>query len=228
MPKRETIEIQEPTIQTLGKNRSCLKRSCFGGCGCLFLICIAFLLMVRLLAVPNLKELKTLPDSFPSELVPMYDKENIERISYLSAKEKGNTLERLAYIPKIIITPLYLMVEQYLPSNYQILSDTRDLSGRERFTQIINKPLFANNSTFTIEWTHLSARPSFIKEYYTDELTKTGFTVTSTPVTPQYSEEITFTHTTEQINGTLRIIDPSPTDRGTDEVILELNLVELP
>ncbi len=228
MPKRETIEIQEPTIQTLGKNRSCLKRSCFGGCGCLFLICIAFLLLVRLLAVPSLKEFKTLPDSFPSNLIPMYDKENIEGITYLSAQEKGNTLERLAYVPKVIITPLYLMVEQYLPSNYQILSDTRNLSGTDRFKQIINKPLFANNSTFTIHWTHLSARPSFIKEYYTDELTKTGFIVTTTPVTPQYSEEITFTHTSEPINGTLRIIDPSPTDRGTDEVILELNITELP
>lgn len=228
MPKRETIEIQEPTIQTLGKNRSCLKRSCFGGCGCLFLVCIAFLLMVRILAVPNLKELKTLPDSFPSDLIPMYDKENIEGITYLSAQEKGNTLERLAYIPKIIITPLYLMVEQYLPSNYQILSDTRDLSGTQRFKQIISQPLFESNSTFTIHWTHLSARPSFIKEYYTDELIKTGFTVTTTAVSPQFSEEITFIHTNEPISGTLRIVDPSPTDRGTDEVILELNIAETP
>jgi hypothetical protein len=184
--------------------------------------------MVRLLAVPNLKEIKTLPDSFPSDLIPMYDKENIEGITYLSAQEKGNTLERLAYIPKIIITPLYLMVEQYLPSNYQILSDTRDLSGTERFKQIVAQPLFENNSTFTIHWTNLSARPSFIKVYYTDELTKTGFTVTTTPITPQFSEEITFTHTSEPISGTLRIIDPSPTDRGTDEVILELNIAETP
>lgn len=224
MPKRETIEIQEPTIQTLGKNTSCAKRSCFGGCGCLFIVCIIFLILLRILAIPNFKELKTLPESFPSDLIPMYDKENIETITYLSAQEKGHTLERLAYIPKMIIGPLYLLTETYLPTNYQILANTKHLPHSERLKSIMNQPIFIQDDTFTIRWTDLTARPSFITEYYTNELSKKGFTVTTTPSNLQYSYELTFKHTTEPIDGTLRIVDPSPTDRGTDEIILELNI----
>lgn len=228
MPKKEFVEIQEPAIKTIGKNRSCLKRSCFGGCGCLFIVCIIFLGFIRLVAVPNTKELKTLPETFPSDLIPMYDKENINSITYLSAQEKGRSLERLAYIPKILIAPLYLAAEQYLPPNYQILSDTRNLTPTDRFKNIVARPIFANDSTFTIHWTHLTARPSFILEYYTDELTKNGFNVIQNKNSPQHTQEITFTHNSEPISGILQIVDPSPIDRGTDEVILELHITSKP
>ena len=103
----EQIEIKEPPIQELGKKRSCLKRTCFTGCGCIVIFIIASVLLLKFATGPRTKKLNEVPDNFP-ESIPLYDSDNIQEINFTSGKEKGRILEITAFIPKLILSPIIL------------------------------------------------------------------------------------------------------------------------
>ena len=64
----DNIEIKEPPIRELKKNRSCLKRSCTTGCLLLLILLIGFWVFVRFAATPRERELKDIPDIVPPDI----------------------------------------------------------------------------------------------------------------------------------------------------------------
>lgn len=214
------IEIKEPPIQKLNKERSCLKKSCTTGCGCIVLIVIISLLILKFIAVPRPKELKSIPSYFP-EIIPLYDEQDIEKITYTSGKQKNKILELTAYLPKIILVPIYLSINEYLPPEIKSdLEDMKDKTGWEKFVYLMQRPITDKKDIIEIEWKKLSADPEFIYEYYQTELKKQKF---DTDIISQTKSTKQMSFIKYDIHGVLYIND-DPDKKGTDLTILTISM----
>ncbi|MBU0661079.1 hypothetical protein KKG22_02765 [Patescibacteria group bacterium] len=174
---RQSVTIQAPPIQELSKQRSCIKRSCTTGCGCLVFVFIGLFIFLQLLSRPNIKNLKELPEPI-EKILPLYDKSNIDRIEYIQGGKKHQTIERLAVIPKFILSPIVLLLEK------NIIDNDNPPSAWKRFTTFMDEPVTDQRDTYTIEWSRLPAEPSFILQFYIDALEKQSF-VLQQPITSQ-------------------------------------------
>lgn len=219
----DNVEIKEPPIQELNNNRSCLRRSCMTGCLFLFLLIFVFLFVVKFAATPRVRKLKNIPDIVP-ESVPIYDESNIESISYIAARERTRTVELAAVVPKAILLPILVNTEQYLPQEVkQLLGDTGDAQGLDRYIQLIQKPIFPSTDLIEVTWIELTAQPDFLKEFYEKELQRAGFTVVQI-VSDKAVEEIRFTDDSGNITGVFYTEDKTPDNRGTDKAVLNIEI----
>lgn len=216
----DKIEIKEPPIEELNKKRSCIKRTCITGCGCFVIIFIISLLLLRFAIGPRTKEVRDLPQDF-TELIPIYDKENIERITYTSGKEKGKYAEFAAYVPKLVLSPLVI----HFDSKYRYIPRTitdREMTTWDKFFAFMGEPLSDDRDVYKIEWIGLSADKKFIAEYYQKELEKKGFDLG----VESSSKEITqfvFSKKEKNIDGLVYIRDDTET-RMTDYISLTVNI----
>ena len=163
--EHQSVIIQEPPMQELRKQRSCLKRTCVTGCGCIVIFFIAMLLILQFISKPRTKELKEVPQII-EKMLPLYDEANIDRITYLSGKEKHKTLETVAIIPKVILSPIILLLEE------QFIDTPEEKTIWDRLTSFITEPVSDQRDVYTIYWSILSAEPSFIEQHYAKELEK--------------------------------------------------------
>jgi len=220
----ENVEIQEPPLQEMSKKRSCLRRSCVSGCGCIVLFLVSVMVLLKFATNPRPKELKNVPENFP-ESVTIYDATNIQKISIISGKKRGRSIEIAAYIPKIILSPLILALNLNVPSN-QTTSVEEDFvkdqkTTRDNFYRFINTPVTDHRDTIKIEWSRLPAEPNFLQEFYEKELKKNGYTVESTTDT-QTKKQSHFYSDTSPVDGVIYIEDNSETP-GTDYLSLSVN-----
>lgn len=218
----DNVEIKEPPIQKLNNNRSCLKRSCMTGCLILLILVISFFVIIKFAATPRVKKLKELPEIVP-ENIPIYDKENIESISYIAARERTRTIEAAAILPKAVLIPIFVGTEQYLPEEVQAIIGSTEGEGLDRYVELLQKPLFPTADLIEIRWTHMPAEPDFVKEYYEKELQKNGFAVVII-VNEKEVEEIRFTNEDNSITGRFFTHDKTPEERGTDEAFLNIEI----
>jgi len=215
--QREPIEIQEPPIKELGKKRSCLKSTCTTGCGCIVFFIIASLLLVKFIAAPRPKELKQLPANFPTN-IPIYDIDNIDKITYLSGAQKNRGLEIAGYLPKFILSPVILLMEKKTlepDQNIQAQYDWKNIN------ELIKKPIADHRDIVQIEWSALSAEPEFIKTYLIEELKKNYYyeiTANSENV-----EQFIFKSANKNIDGSVYIQKSDLDKKGTDYVSLIVN-----
>ncbi|HLD31664.1 MAG TPA: hypothetical protein VJB37_02095 [Patescibacteria group bacterium] len=219
----DKIEIQEPPIQELKKGRSCLTRSCFTGCGCLFFFIAASLVVLTFTSSPRPKELKVVPTHFPAD-VPVYDRDNIEKITFVSGKEKARGLEAVAFIPKVILSPLIIALNKGLTPR-DLISGKEEIkisteSGWRQFITVIKKPVADHRDQVKIEWLDLPADPKFVYNYYQDELEKKKFSITELINTKETKQ---FSFQREKIEGALLITD-DPDQPGTTAVTLTTNI----
>ena len=164
------VEIVEPPIGELTKRYSAfsaIKRTCFTWCGCLVLLLIGIIIFLRVALGSGPETLKKIPDNFPNN-IPIYDKDNIEQITFVSGKYKNRGIEIAAFFPKIILSPLFLTLNK----NEQSSDDTGKLSSVKNLWKIISAPVSDHRDTLQIEWRNLDAMPSFITNYYKMELKK--------------------------------------------------------
>ena len=219
------IEIKEPPIEELKKKRSCLKRSCTTGCGCVIILVIIFLLLLKFVATPRPKELKNLPETFPQDVI-VYDEENVEYITFASGKQKNRLLEVAAYIPKAVLMPIFINAESYAPQDVQdLLKSVDGESGWNKFTYLMKQPLTSPRDKFEMKWLELSAEPEFIKEFYETELYKKDFELDISTETENI-KQITFSKETAQNIQVVLYINDNPNKKGTDVVILTITLSE--
>lgn len=215
----DNVEIKEPPLQEFKKKRSCLKRSCAGSCGCAVLAVIVLLILLKFVAVPRPKELSDVPPHFPPS-VPVYDEEAIETITLVSGRQKNRALEIAAYVPKIVLVPLYLGFENYLPEETRsAFAKARDKHGWQKFISLLREPITDQRDTVTIEWENLSAEPSFVQEFYDTELKKSGFDVQISAITESTRQMII---TKDSITGVL-IVEDNANKSGTDTLTLTLS-----
>ncbi|KKQ27318.1 MAG: hypothetical protein US42_C0011G0056 [Candidatus Magasanikbacteria bacterium GW2011_GWC2_37_14] len=217
---RESIEIQEPPIKELGKKRSCLKSTCTTGCGCIVIFIIASLLLVKFIAAPRAKELKQIPANFPTG-IPIYDKDNIDKITYLSGAQKNRGLEIAGYLPKFVLSPIMLLVEKKTlePSqNIQAEYDWKNIN------ELIKKPIADHRSILQIEWSGLPAEPEFIKSFLIEELKKNYYYEIT--ANSENIDQFIFNSPNKNIEGSVYIQKNDPSKKGTDYMSLIVNYPE--
>lgn len=219
----DTVEIKDPPLEELKKKRSCLKQSCLtGAIGVIFFLGSMFIIL-KLTTAPNVEEVKNLPSSFPKD-IPVYDKDNIHNITVTYNQKKGRLSQTIAYIPKVILSPIFLSIEKRLPPNRAtstlLLSPaTRGNRWQEIYT-LIKEPLVDDRDTVQIEWTELTADSKFVADYYQTELTKQGYKITAT-ITSGNAKQFTFSK--GEVDGSLYLED-APEKKGTDYATLVVNI----
>ncbi|MBT3816942.1 MAG: hypothetical protein HOE80_00450 [Candidatus Magasanikbacteria bacterium] len=203
--EHQSVIIQEPPMQELRKQRSCLKRTCTTGCGCIVIFFIAMILLLQFMNKPRTKELKEVPNII-EDMLPLYDEANIDRITYFSGKEKHKTLEAIAIIPKVILSPIILLLEE------QFIDTPEEKTTWDRLTSFITEPVSDQRDVYTIYWSILSAEPSFIEQHYAKELEKNEF-ITQIGSSSLTTKQVLFKK--EQTDVILYIKD-NPNKNGTD------------
>lgn len=214
----DKIEIKEPPIEELNKKRSCIKRTCITGCGCFMLVFIISLLVLRFAIGPRTKEVREMPQYF-TQAVPIYDIENVEKITHTSGKERGRYAETAAYIPKLVLSPVII----HFDTKYRYIPRTivdREMTSWEKFIAFMGEPLTDHRDVYKIEWVKLSADKDFISEYYRKELEKKGFVIGTESKTREITQ---FIFSKDEIDGAVYITDELET-RFTDYVSLTVNI----
>ena len=210
----EQIEIKEPPIKELGKKRSCLKRTCLTGCGCIFIFIIASIFLLKFATGPRTKKLDEVPNNFP-ESIPLYDSDNIQEISFTSGKEKGRIIEITAFVPKLILSPIILGLDKKTDTN------TKKTDGWQNFVDLMKDPIVDQRDTTVVEWTEMPAEPWFVQSYYETELKNSGYTTERDNEENNTIRKLDFE--LDEIEGILQIKD-DPTQSGTDYVSLTIKI----
>lgn len=220
-PNLDQVEIVEPPIGELTKKKHGFLRTCLTSCGCVVFLIIALIVGIKLFIGPGPKNLKTLPANFPST-VPVYDKDNIERITHISARYKTRGVQVAALFPKIILSPL-LVTDQKPPSETNRGLETRINSAKEVWS-LATTPITDNRDTIQIEWKNLDTEPDFIISYYKTELRKNNLTITDE--TNKTNERIIAFQGPGGLDGTLYVQTDRETDAKTDYALLTVNMPE--
>ena len=208
----DNIEIIEPPLNQLTKKHS-YKRTCLTGCGCLVFVIIAAAIGLRLYIGAGPTVIKNLPANFPSD-IPVYDKDAIENITFISGKYKDRGIEIAAFFPKVILSPLLVKMEQGQAAN--------NTTGWGGIWQVITTPVGDHRDTVQINWSNLDAEPSFIISYYRKELTKKNFKI---EVESEGKDVRQFSFSREDgTSGSLYVQGDETARPGTDYAILTVNL----
>jgi len=213
----EQIEIKEPPIQELRKKRSCFKRTCFTGCGCISIFIIASILLLKFASEPRIKEIKEVPENFPPT-IPLYDSDNIQKISLTSGKEKGRVVEIVAFVPKLILSPIILGLDK---KNNTSSDSIKNSDYWKNFVDIMKEPVTDHRDITMIEWTDMPAEPWFIQSYYETELKSNNYQTERDNKTDNTIRKLNFE--LDKIEGVLSIED-DPAKDGTDYVSLTIKI----
>lgn len=217
----EDIIIQEPPIQELSRQYSCLRRSCFSCLSLVLVILAASLLILKFTLVPAPRELKKAPPSV-SETIPLYDTDSLTKITVLPGSDRSRAVEAAAWIPKAIVAPFFITLDKnqsFLKRAYP--SSTTDLakaSWGEKFNLFLNAPIGDHRDEITLEWSDVGADTKFITEYYIEELNKRGFIITA----PGQTERIIqYTFSRTDLDGSI-YIENDPVTPTTDTMIIKI------
>jgi hypothetical protein len=214
-PSHDVI-IQAPPIQELKKKQSCLKRSCFSSCGCLAIVFLLFFGFVQLLSRPKPTIHTEVPETIAS-FFPIYDRDAITSITVLTSKQQGRLLQFATVIPKVILSPILLLSDQYT----QRTSTTTPRLTYDDIITLSQEQIHTYPDIVTITWEELPADPTFIFEYYQTELRKKNIAFTIGTSKPQlYTLHFEFSSG----RGVLTIKD-RPTSTGTDYMTVSFELI---
>ncbi|HLD60935.1 MAG TPA: hypothetical protein VJA27_02265 [Patescibacteria group bacterium] len=218
-PNLDQVEIVEPPIGELTKKKHGFLRTCLTSCGCVVFLIIALIVGLRLFIGPGPQELKTPPENFPSN-IPVYDKDNIERVTYISARYKTRGVQIASLFPKIILSPLLLSDQKQIPETNQGLN--KKINSAKEVWSLATTPVTDNRDTIQIEWRNLDTEPSFIASYYRTELRKQNFTITEEKTSAR-ERELSFSDS-NGVSGTLYVHGDESVKPTTDYALLTVDL----
>lgn len=210
------VQIVEPPLEELTKKKSGFRRGCLTGCVSVILFLVALIVVARLATGPGPQTLKTVPANFPVD-IPVYDKDAIEQITFISGKYKNRSLEIAAFFPKIILSPLLISAQRQSGS---ATSTAQKSLGS--FWKVITTPVGDHRDTVQIEWKNLDAEPSFVISYYKKELIKKKFTI-DVESEGQGVKQFSFSRA-DAVSGSLYTQGDEENRPGTDYAILTVNL----
>lgn len=223
MNKQINIDIQEPPVSKFKKQGSCIKKSCFSGCGCIGIFFFALLILLNILTGSGSKEVKVIPTAFPTDL-ELYDTERIDSIRVSDAPVQGSIADIASIFPKAILAITYLTLDENSPSNVRGYYDavpTESESWIKQFWQLMNTPISRETAEIDIIWKNLPAEPKFIQEFYTTNLSSATYTIQSIANTPARRE---FLFEKDSYTGSVLIVDDTPDIKGTDIVQFTISL----
>jgi len=181
----DDVEIVEPPLEELSKKPSIIKRTCLTGCGCIVIFIIAIIILIRIFLGNGPQVVKSLPDYFPKS-IPVYDQDNIEKITLTPEKYEERSVELALVFPKIILAPL--QGKNSTSTSKNILEN--QISAVQKIWQALKRENETYATHIQIEWTNIEAEPTFIFAYYQDHLTKNGYQVNiqeNSETNPQFS-----------------------------------------
>ncbi len=209
--KIDKIEIKEPPLEELTRKRSCLRRSCFTGLGCVTIIIVISLILLKFTLGPQTREIKDLPDNF-TDTVPLYNEKGIEKIEITIGQERNKGAEYAAFLPKLFISPVLVAIDKdnsFIPELEDEDSDAGTLkTAWKKLIAFMKAPVADHRDVYKIEWTLLSSKADFIEEYYMSELEKKGFDIGLVSKTDTVSQ---FTFSLDTIDGLVYIRDKKDT-----------------
>lgn len=213
MPREmDDVQIQGPPIDEIQKRSSCLKRSCGTLLGMIIVLLVILSLLIHTIVRPRVKHLVTLPTDVPKE-VPIYDQENLDAILYVDGTQRAQAVELLAFVPKAILSPLILAIE-----NADEAAGVETESLWESFIRILGTPVADHRNIVSVEWTELQASPSFIHSYYRTALTQLGYAETD----ERGGERTRFEKAEKGITVVIETDDNGNAQDGTEYAILKI------
>ena len=221
-PNFDHIEIVEPPIEELTKGHSHLKRTCLAGCGGIIFFITALGVGLWIALGPGPKTLTALPANFPAD-IPLYDKDNVENISFIPGTYKDRGTKIASFFPKIILSPLLLEPANEPASTSPQKGLAGYAEGIKKMWRIIRAPITTDNrDTVQIEWRSMDAEPSFVVGYYRKELNKKNYTTVMISNSDTL-KTLTFDNH-QSISGTLTATGDEANRPGTDYAVLTVNL----
>ncbi len=191
----DNIEIVEPPIEELTKKRHGFFRACMLSFFLMILIIIGIIIGLRISMGPGPKTIRSLPVNFPAD-IPIYDKDNVENITFISGQYKSRGLEIAAFFPKIILTPLLIQMD---PEQNSATNTAKRSFGD--FWKVLTTPVGDSRDTIQMEWRDLDTAPNFLISYYKNELKKKNFNIDS-EINAQTYKQISFSRP-DELSGTL-------------------------
>lgn len=217
----DTVEIQEPPIESINKKHSCVRRSCVTGCGCLLFLVLGAAALVIWSSKPNIETYQRPPEIIPADL-PLYDSDNINTIVYTAGRKPQPLLDGAVIGAKIIMSPALYAWQKFAPESLLPAErrnpDIADVPWQDAFYDIITSRPAPITDQVVIEWQGLPATVSFITDYYTKELKKKRFTITES-VGNDTNRTILFSR--YPVQGRIEITNNADTP-GTDAVRMTL------
>jgi hypothetical protein len=216
-PNFDSIEIVEPPIEELTKGHSHLKRTCLAGCGGIIFFILAAAVALWIALGPGPKTITALPTNFPSD-VPLYDKDAIERMTFIPGTYKNRGTKIAAFLPKLIFSRIVAE-----PAGTTTAQKDDYVENVKKMWRAIRTPVESDNrDSVQIEWRSMDAEPSFVMNYYRKELSKKKFTTEITSDTYTLKE----LHFDNQngISGTLTASGDEANRPGTDYAVLIVNV----
>ena len=215
----DNVEIVEPPLEELTKKSSGFKRGCLTGCFFMLLALVGFVIALRFAAGPGPQSLKKVPASFPSD-IPVYDPDTIENIIFIPGRYKNRALEIAAFIPKLILAPLFLsQTESATPGLLESSGIKRSAS---YYWKILTAPVGDRRDTVQIQWRSMDAEPSFVISYYKKELIKQNFKI-DVESEGQSVRQFSFSRD-DGYTGSLYVQGDETLKPGTDYALLTVSL----
>lgn len=204
----DNIEIVEPPIEELTKKRS-WKGACFTSCALLLFLLIGAGVGIKFYVGPGPKTLRSVPANFPSDIL-VYDKNNIESITYISARYKERGLGIATILPKLVLAPVFYN------------SNSENGPSLKNIWSAVSTQSSDHKDSVQIEWKNVDADPDFIISYYKKELRKKNFKV---EVQSQGQNVQQFSFSREDgINGSVYASTNSDQKSSTAHLILTVNI----
>ncbi len=220
----DNVEVVEPPIEELSKRRSSFKRTCLTGCGCILIFFIGAVVALKIAVGPGPKTIKSVPENFPGD-IPIYDKDNIEQITFISGKYKNRGMEIAAFFPKIILSPLLIALNKdetsLPPANTTSTMIARQAESLKKIWKLIATPVGDHRDTVQIEWRNMDAEPSFVVSYYRNELRKKNYKIDAQSEGADIRQ---FSFSGGDISGSLFVKSDEEDHPGTDYAALTVNL----
>lgn len=205
----DDIQIVEPPIEELTKKKS-WKGACFTGCFFLIILVVAAVIGIRFYVGPGPKVSKGIPTNFPAD-IPVYDKDNIETITMISARYKERGLGIATILPKLVLSPVFFN------------SDNSTNSGSlQNIWKAVSSPNGNYRDSIQIEWKNINADPSFVIAYYKKELKKKNFKI-DIESEGKKVEQFSFSRE-DGLDGSVFAQTDDEKKSGTDYMILTINL----
>lgn len=165
------VEIVEPPIHELNKKSSGLKRSCFVGCSFILFLFIGLLIGLKFYIGAGPKTVTVIPINFPLEDIPIYNKDKVTDMTFISGEYKSRRVELAAIFPKIVLLPFLFGAD-----SEELKTPDNKLDVRNLF-QTITSPVTDKKDNFKIEWNDVDNNFTTFINYYRKDLERHNFTI---------------------------------------------------
>lgn len=215
-PVIENIEIVEPPVGELSRQQGSFKKTCLTGCGCVIFLVIAAVGALRFFIGAGPSTLSKLPANFPTT-IPVYEKDSIENITYISGVYKHRSTEIAAFFPKVILSPMLMHLQRDTSS-----TSSGFMAANRNFWTVLTTPVSDSRDTIIIKWANIESEPEFIISYYRKELNKNNYELSETE---KSDSSLHFSFQGENgVSGTLLVEAGNLESSGTSYAALTINL----